>query len=503
MKKLVGLVVILAALVLGGYYVMGIATERTVKHDLATVNKSNGLFVNIVSYKRGWFSSTAQLDWKLHVPEHLVKTDGQSETVPAQDFEMQMPLVIHHGPIIFANNTVKFGLGYANTEIPLPNKYVEQFNNNFTPDSIKPQLDLSLFVTYLNNSQIEMSIPAFKLKAKQGGGEFEWKGMSSTVKVTSDADKIKGDFTVEGMQFQANDVKAVLSEISSEYSLHKTENGLYLGDASMSFPSMVVNKKDVKMFELNKLDLYSSSEIDDGLFNSHFKTSVDKIFADGKDYGPGSIEMAVRNLDAVALGHINEQVQHAQQGSDLEKQQAWLAVIPEIPKLLSRGPEFEISELNFAMPQGTIEGNLLVSLPASDNQNPLELMQKVQGKGKLKVPVDVIKMALTQSNLQKLNAAQALQDSSSENTTSTSISSTDNAQAATTQDTSNTVVTSNVATTTDLSQQADAMTTKQISAMMESGLIVQDDNYYVIEVVLEQGKLLVNGKPFDPAMIKF
>ncbi|MDP1602155.1 MAG: YdgA family protein [Legionella sp.] len=509
MKKLVGLVVVLAALVLGGYYGMGIATERTVKRNLEAVNKTNGLHVNILKYKRGWFTSTAKLDWLIHVPEHIVKSpDGQSQTVAAEDYKMQMPLTIYHGPIIFANRTVKFGLGYANTDIHLPSQYNEKFNAHFTSESTQPVLDLSLFVSYLNNSTIEMAVPTFKLIAKDGG-QLDWMGMNSSVNVTSDAKKIDGDFTVDGLQFSKDDTKAVLGEVTSEYELHKTATGLYLGDASMSVPSLVIHQKEEKLFELTQFDVHSSSDIEDGLFSSHFKSSLEKIMGHGKTYGPGNLEMAIRNLDADVLGRINQQVNHAQQGTDVEKQQALLAILPEVPKLFSRGAEFEISELSFTMPQGTIEGTMLVTLPKGDSSNPFELIQKIQGKSKLRVPAEVVKMVLNQANKQKIAAQAATSQQAPDATTTvapvTSTTTTTANTATTTAPATTAATDTPVATTAtpDVEVQAAAMTDQQIASITQSGLVVKDGDYFVIEVALEQGNLQVNGKPFNPAMVKF
>lgn len=490
MRKVAGLVVILAVLILGGYYGMGIATERAVRHNLEAINKSNGLFVKIVEYKRKWFSSTALLDWRLQVPERIVKSgDGQSVTVPAQDFEMQMPMVIHHGPIIFANNTVKFGFGYAHTEIPLPAKYNPQFDELFTGESVKPILNLSMFVNYVNNSLVEISIPSFKLIAKKDGQKFDWLGMTSSVDLSSDASKIKGEFTVDGMMFTKDDVKAQVGEINTDYNLQKSDTGLYLGDANMSLPSISVTNKDEKLFELTDFDIHSSCDVESGLFGSQFKLSIDKIFATGKSFGPGNLEIAVKNLDADVLARINQQVNQTQNGTEAERQQALLAIIPEVPKLFSRGAEFEISELSFVMPQGTIEGNLQVNLPAGDSSNPFELMQKIRGKSKLKVPAEVIKLILNESNKQKILSQQnpAAQPVDQSNVAAAIVSAT-----STTPEPA-----------ADVAQQSIAMSDAQVNSMLQSGLIVQDGSYYVVELSLDNGNLQVNGKPFSAEMIKF
>ncbi|MGQ3891622.1 YdgA family protein [Legionella sp. CNM-4043-24] len=472
MKKLAGLVVILAILVLGGYYGMGVATERTVRHNLDVINQSNGVFASIDSYNRGWFSSTATLDWKLHVPERLVKSaDGQSETVPAQDYSMKMPLTILHGPFIFSKSGVKFGLGYASTDLELPAQYTEQFNNLFTSESTRPKMDLSLFVNYFNSSDVEMAVPSFKLIAKQGG-EFDWMGMTSNTFVTSNADKIEGGMNVTGMLFTQKDIKATLGKVETEYKLRKTDSGLYLGEASVSIPSIVVTQNGQTQFEMNSFDLNSSSDISDDLFSSHFKTSIGKIQANGKTFGPGNLEISVRNLDATVLARINEQVTKAQQGTDQEKQQALMAILPDVPKLFSRGAEFEVSDLSFTMPQGTVEGTLFVSLPKGDSANPFELITKIHGVSKLKVPVEVVQLAMNEANRQRAAAQQGAAPAADA---------------------------SAPAATPDVSE----MTKAQIASMLQTGLIVQQGDYYVVELSLDQGKLLVNGNPFSQEMLKF
>ncbi|WP_419419530.1 YdgA family protein [Legionella sp. D16C41] len=522
MRKLVVLVVVLAILVLGGYYAMGAITERTIKSNLATVNRTNGINAQVEKYHRGWFTSAALLHWQINIPERQMKdANGQMQTIPAQTLTVKMPLKIYHGPIIFANKTVRFGMGYGSTDIPLPDQYQQQFNSYFTNGSTQPKLNLSLFVTYLNNSQIEMAIPNFKLIAQQDQSEFDWMGMKGKVNVTSKADKINGDFTIKGIQFKKADNIAVLSKVSSEYNLHNTEAGLYVGTFNVKLPSFVVDNKGQRIFELSDFDMDSNSDIKNGLLSSNFKSSINKIIANGKQFGPGNLEVAIRNLDADALGRIKQQAQHIQQSAtDLEKQQAMFAILPEIPKLLSKGAEFEISKLNFVMPEGTIEGNLQVSLPQGEHNNPLELMQTVQGKGRLRVPAEIIRRGLVEANRQKLVAqhttAMQQQNVNSTTTTTNNMNSTttiqpNNATSAneqTQQSTSNQTTQQLAATVqaglpADISQQAVNMTNQQLTSLVQSGVLTVDGNYYVIEVALKQGQLQVNGKPFNSAMLKF
>lgn len=497
MKKITGLVIILAVLILGSYYGMGYLTEKKIKENLNVINQSNNLSVDIENYNRGWFRSLASLNWHLNVPEHAItNAAGQTQIIPAEHYELKMPITIHHGPLIFANKRVKFGLGYAHTELTLPSQFQEQFNNNFTSESTKPKLDLSILVSYLANTNIDLSVPEFKLISKLPNGQLEWLGLTSTTSVSSDKNKISGNLTAEGMRFTKEQIKGQVSTITSEYNLHRSEVGMYVGNSNLSFPLLEVSSNDKKIFVLKQFDAHLDNDINKGLLNSHFKASLEKMVVNDKTYGPGNIDLATRNFDADAWFKINDQMKQIRQSTnDLQRQQALLAILPELPQLLSKGAEFEISELDLILPEGKIEGTMLVSLPKTDVVNPFELLQKIKGNAKLRMPASVLKNVLTQSFQQKITAqptqntqqaiTQQLQQQSGE------------------QPAANTATASApLPTTADSNQQATMLAEKQLAAMVQSGVLSVQGNDYVIEMSLNEGKLIVNGKPYDPAMLK-
>ncbi len=487
MKKLTGLIIILAVLILGGYYGMGVLTERTIKKNIEVINQSNGLFAQIEQYDRSWFSSDAKIKWRLHIPERVITgDDGKSQTVAAQDYQMEMPVKIHHGPFIYANNRLRFGMGYAETVFAFPEQYNQKFDETFSKDSKKPQLDLSIFVNYLNKSTVELSLPSFKLISKDGTGNFDWMGMNSTTQMSSDMGKVKGDIVIDGMTMTKDDTKVTLGKVSSDFNLHQTPAGLYLGDAQFSLPTFDVMVKDKKMFEISEFTVSSDSDIQDKLFSTHFNLAVKSVIANGLNYGPGVLEVSLRNLDAEILADINKQATAMQNGTDAERQKAMMAMLPELPKLFNKGAEFEVSKLSLKIPEGLIEGNLLVSLPPGDSSNPFELIQKIQGNAMLKMPKILVKQLMQQSVLQQMSKQPDMQQALIQQMQSTQ-------QASQPQ-----------ATQPPPSQEqlAGMQADKQIGAMEQNGLIRSQDSDYVTEVKLEQGKFSVNGKPFDPAMLK-
>lgn len=493
MKKFTGLVIILAVLILGGYYGMGVLTERTIRKNIEVIDQSNGLYAEIEKYHRGLFSSEAQIKWRLHLPERVVKdANGQAQTLPAQDYNMEMPLTIHHGPVIFAKNHLRFGLGYAEVLFPFPSQYNEQFDAQFKQESVKPQLDLSIFVNYLNESTVDFKVPTFHLVAKDGTGRFEWLGMNSSTTMSSGMKKVAGKVVLEGLNATKDDSKVSLSEISSDYDLHETPAGLYLGDANFTLPTFDVFVKDQKIFAVNDLIIKSDSDIEQHLFNTHCTVTIKSVLANGLNYGPGDLEIALRNLDADVLATINQQTRAMQNGNDMQRQQAMLALLPELPKLISKGAEFEISKLSLKIPQGQIEGNLYVTVPKGENANPFELIQKIQGKAKLQVPAEAVKGIMKQSLIQQIAKQPDLQQTL-----------TQQLQGNQTGKSSSDAVAQASQPVLTVEQLAAMQTDKQLNALQQAGLITVQGTDYIVEVTLDQGKFTVNGKPFDSSMLKF
>jgi uncharacterized protein YdgA (DUF945 family) len=503
MKKFLGLVVVLAALVLGGYYGMGLITERTLEKNIEIINQTNGVFVDIENYHRGWYTSTAVLNWRLHTPERLSKnSNGESTTIAAQDYKIQMPITIYHGPIIYSDTGIRFGLGYVRSDVVMPQEYAEKFSNMFTAESTKPQVSFSVFVNYLNNSNLHIDIPAFKLISKQGGDQFEWNGMRSHLSASSNLRDINGGFAIDGAGMTKNKVNITLGKLISNYNLHQTDEGIYLGSASLTLPSFVVTENAQKILDVEQFTLSSSSDINSGLFNSQFTTSLNKVTAHERVYGPARLEMSIKNIDAQALAELNTAANKIQQGAEAERQQALLAMIPVLPKLFGKGAQFEVSTFSLVVPEGTIEGNLLVSLPKGDTGNPFQLLQKVVGHGTLKVPAMMLKGLMVVSAKQKLLSQPTLQQAmvqqmKTNDSAQEKIGETPNSPAQDNQ------VQNKPLAAVDVEQQATAQADQELSNMVNTGLIVLQGTEYVIDVNLAQGQLSVNGKPFTPAMMQF
>lgn len=482
MKKLVGLVLILAVLILGGYYGMGLLTERTIKSNIEVINQTNGLYAQIEQYQRGWFSSNAKIKWRIHLPERVItENDGVTRTIAAEDQELSTPIHICHGPIIFCHHKLRFGMGYAQTHIALPPQYTKQFDEQFAQGSIKPHFDLSIFINYFLESSISLSIPEFKLIDKSGAGTFSSKSLITQIAISSDKNHIDGDVAVNDVVFSKEQLKATLNKATMAYDMHQTKAGLYLGAVHLDIPSFDIIDNNNTLVHINAFNMNSDSNIDDELFSTHFNLNVASIVANKRTYGPGAFAISLKNLDAGVLAKMNQQTILMQNGTDAQRQQAILSMLPELPQLFNKGAELEISKCTLTLPEGLVDGTLLVSLPKSDNANPFELLPKIQGHAQLKAPAALVKQLIQQAVMQQLVTQPEMQQALAQQVQSP---------------TPNQVSLSN-------EQIAALQADKQINAMKDKGLIIASANEYSIDVTLHEGKFIINGKPLDPSMLVF
>lgn len=503
MKKWFGLGVILLVLILGSYYVTGMVTETTLKKNLYVINQTNGLMVDVESYQRGWFTSQAEIKWRLHIPERVVKKENnQSSIIPAQDYALKMPVTVFHGPIIVADKSIHFGLGYAQTQMALPDMLEKQFANTFTKESIKPRVLIHVLVNYLNRSQFGINVPEFTLIPKDGTGEFKWLGMNNDIRLTPNMSSIAGETNLEGMYVFNKQVSAALGKINSDYNLYQSDEGLYLGEANFGLDSFIVKQDGQVQFDVKDVDAQTSSQVDNQLLNSFFNLSIERVAAHGKVYGPGVLKVGVKNLDAVALAEINKLANKMQQGTDADKQQALVALLPAGLKLVSKGPEFEVSELSLTMPEGQIEGELSITLPKGESSNnPFQLLSRINGQGKLSMPVPVLRALLIESTEKKLKQkpeladklTQQLQASMQQQPSTADINSPAD-DAANQQP---------IASDKQPHQQAMAMVDKQLSDLVQAGLLVKNNTHYTVDIKLTNGQFIVNGQTVNPADLKF
>ena len=485
MKRIVSLLVLLAVIVLGGYFSTGLVTERTLKKNLSTLNQANLISVDLIQYHRGLLKSKADLVWRMQTPEKIVhQDDGRSLVVPPKNYTFDMPLTIYHGPVIFKRGQVRFGLGMAHGELLLPEAYANEFSETFTSNSTQPKLMIDAFVTYLNKTRLHVNLSAFQLFSKTDQSQIEWLGMKSALVFSPEHARLQGDVTLDGMRLIGEELHLILDKVTSAYDIHKTAQGLFLGEVSFQLPMFQFTDKNNTELKLKQLDINSSSDVDEDRFTSSLHVAFETLLMHEKTYGPAEIDMSAKNLDAEVLANLNSRANQLQRSgvNRSEAQQALLSLLPDVPKLLSKGAVFEISKLRVGLPEGLLNGSVRLAFPKTKTDTPLQLLPNVEGEGQLNIPASFVKSLLARSYKQKLLTASAHV----------------HAESTVTEEPAETQV-----ATVDLDQQATHQADQKLADLIQAGALQAKGTDYVLELKLSAGRLLVNGHPFHSGMLNF
>jgi len=483
MKRIVSVLVLLVVIVLGGYFITGLVTENTLKKNVGTFNQANLLSVELTEYHRGLLKSDATLTWQIQTPEKIIhQEDGRSLVVPPKSYIFDMPFTIYHGPMMFDHGHIRLGLGLARGELDLPEAYLKEFHETFTSQSTPPRLMLHAFITYFNQTQLEVELPAFKLFSKDDQNHVEWRGMNSSFVFSPTRENMQGDITVDGLHVMGEQLQLVLEHMTSSYDMHRAKNGLYLGEARVHLPVLQLTDKDDAKLNIKQVEVTSNSEVDHNLFASQIHVSFETFMIQEKTYGPAELDISVHHLNAEVLAHLNNRAQQLQQAgmNRAEAQQALLSLLPDVPQLLSKGAVFEIKTLKIKLPDGLMDASLRIAFPETEADAPLQILPRVEGAGQLQMPAAFVKSLFVRSYKQKLLLASM------------------NADSPVTEE-PDAVHTAAV----NLDQQAIHQADKTLAGLIQAGAFQAKERDYVLDLKLSAGRLLVNGHPFNSGMLNF
>lgn len=467
MKKCIGILLSLVVLLLIAYYVMGMMVESTLNKNINAFPKNPILTLHLDKYQRGWFTSEASLNMKMHLPEQTsTDSSGNKSTSAPIDFDISFPLIIHHGPIICSYSGLRFGIGQVST---------------------RPETHYGVLINYLNKTVIRYAFPSFSMQTKSMPGndnfQFEWKGITSLVSIAPNVDKIEGNFDFHGLNGSAKDMTFKLDGVFNHLDMNRIKEGLWVGSYHLDIPSITASTPENKSFALEGFDYKVASNVQDNAFNLNFDLSLKKLLVNDQNYGPAVMKLNINNLDADAIAKINQkQMDWLESGENSELNA--LALFYELPKLLALGPELEIPEINLNLPQGQVLGNFKLSLAKSETFDPNQAMQNAKGEGQLRAPIDVVKALMLSAIKDNLQKQRTDASQSRDNAAESSVPS--------------------VAATTPVDVDAEAQ--KQLDALLEKltskGYLKVEGQDYIVQFKLENQKLNLNGQPLDPGIFQ-
>ncbi|MCW8398049.1 YdgA family protein [Legionella sp. PATHC038] len=470
MKKWTGFFVLLVVLTLVAYYAIGLTIKSTLNKNINSIPKSSAFNVRLHEYHSGWFSSHAIISIKMHIPaQTTTDKNGVAKTEPPVDFDTDIPILIKHGPFIVTNYGIRFGMGIITTQ---------------------PETHYEAFINYLNRTIFRYTLPSLAIEGKigQNEGDFQlsWDGLTSLLSVSSNLDRIEGNLELLGLSGSANNpantgsnVIFKVGGITYDFNLKRYQDWLWLGHSRFDIPTITINLAGTPLFELTRFNFLARSDVSHEALTIDFKLSLQKLFANNQTYGPGIMHLSIRNLDPIAAAKINQQ-EFSMMQNNSDPNMISLAFLNELPQLLAKGAVIELSQMTLNLPDGKIAGNFKITLPKNESNNLSQIMQKLQGEGSFKAPMATVKTLLIAS----------LKNESSPN------------------DTQANPVTSPASTTsptqilTNPDNDADKKADKILQDLVSKGFLKIEGTDYTFTFKLENQKIIVNGKVFNPDQLR-
>ncbi len=453
MKRKIAIYFVLIATLLGAVpYLTGMLVEHKFYDVVNLIGQVDSLpaSVNVISYQRGWRKSVAQTEVVFYSDSN--NTNKQYRLILRHD--------IRHGPFVqlqegnyreweFARALVHSSLLVTQEAEKILLAEIGQ-TNLF---SIESKFDINGAV------KIVLMGPQLKLKEHEGTDRVAFKGLKGVWNISADMQQIDGQMLLPGMDIEFNGVRLFLSNLYYNTQLKASAQGLWPGEFNVNAEklSLAIASSDINI-------------IVDG-FNSRGVVGVQGQYADliglchiqqlslnDKVYGPIEYSNTLKHIDAQAFKSflsLNHQIKTGHQEAKAKLFKYFISVLPE---LLKGRPEYTIDRFSIHGPAGDFNAQLYVAiggLEAYNISNFPQILQSIVAKAAFVIPKSMLKDILTVQYQQK------------------------NAQGA---------------IPSEQAPSAEQQALQTIAKWLQENMLVEKDQYYLMNVEVKEGKFAINGQ---------
>ena len=512
MRKLVAVVVVVAALGLGLPYAMGmLAQKRFTNYVQYLSDQSPNVSMTLKDYQRGIFRSTAKIDMTITMPPKQHRRRGrQRYGAPVAQTSKPIKLVfnetIHHGPVMFGGG-LKFGLALVDSQVVLDQQQQSFLNQLFAGQKTQPEVKSELLIGYSGSYTSSLDVPPYLFNVPNKTGRVNFKGMQVQWTMTRDMQHASGSANFAGVDATMPKGTIMVGPADMSYRGKKTQYGLMVGKGQFKLPTVEANNTGSRA-PFNKLtfdgaNLNSQAALSGKLLNTSFNMTVGKFDLDNLVYGPGELQMAFNNLDAELLGQLQSQLRDLNRAgiTPEQKQMMALSLLPNLPRLLDKGAELKINKLQYRLPEGLVKANGFLKLDpprANSRSNPrmrgmMGMATRVNADFNLEMPKPLARKMLVSTLKNRIRKQQFRTQMRARRQQPRFTDPRDSNGNGYTQP-SRPRALSNA----DISQKAKDMAEQQLQNWVGQGYLVASGTNYKIHVVFKNARLTVNGKPLGP-----
>ncbi len=480
MKKsiIISAVIVLSAVAWAGatYYLGGDARSQY----FAALEKNGHwgpVSLSSQGYQRGFFASTAKTALKISLPEQNQADDSSAP----KTLELIFAQTFRHGPFPFGLDSPVSDLNgpaLALVETRLDSVLVDGQPVDDVWKNIPELADSAVLTKIAFDGTIssQLRIPNFERQTEKG--KLKWEGLSSDSEYDPNKKTVSGTFDIPGFGFASGTDEGSLTAkgINGKFDLVETLENLYVGTEELRFGSFEItipNKKTgaPEKVRIEDVKVSFAAAYDNNLVNYKEIMTLGAVTADGRTFGPGTVDIELKNLDAQALSELQTQVQELYRHTDTFDPETQASRLGQLylaffMKLIEGTPELDINGLHFVTPMGEIDGSGQIKFagePGLTLNNPTVLLQRLEVDADLAVHEALVRMLLLGDLKKKLITAR---DAGS------------NADYSDAQ----------------IDEMAEQQLAAQIEAILAQKYVVRDGGKLKANAVFKNGELIINGQ---------
>jgi len=364
MRAFVIIVIVIVIALLVPPYWFGKKAESEYKNLAENVSSYENMEIASISYKRGWFQSSAEITYSIKDIEEGSVNITEKDT-------------IYHGPIPLGLLTsgkavLKPVLAVIDTKAQVKTESKEEYAEiiNSLPD-----MNFTTTLSITGSGTTELSIPQIDHNL-ENGKMLKWSGLDGFTSFTPDLTSVStvansGAFNLEDETFRLQ-LTGINFESNLNYPATNYKNPL--GNINIKIEQFSSEGKDgdqLNKVTLTNTEITASTDLKDNLLNHTHSLGFETLTVGGNDYGPGIYELQIRNIDKTAFEDMQlaiEQSENSEGTTDLDL--LYPELIKLLPVLFKSSPQIELTKLLIKTGEGEISGHAIISVNGKDLDNP-------------------------------------------------------------------------------------------------------------------------------------
>ncbi|MDH3688203.1 MAG: YdgA family protein [Gammaproteobacteria bacterium] len=437
MKKTVAGLLLLAIVCIATVpYWFGVQSEKSYRQYMDRLAQSPNIEVDRSDYKRGWWSSVADIE--IRIPRLAMQAslthDIEHGPFPLTGFTQRILAFDPVQAVIYSQGTVHSS---------------RQDGGSSSPLSVHTRVDM------LANTVSRLDLPSGESHTNSGQ-RLLWKRVNGEFSSTSGGDSLTGWFESDGVTIDADGGNLEVGAITIEFDMNKGTSGLSLGEAIIRTEQLAIrgSENSDQDVSINDLRYITSSGESNGLAQLSMLTELGHATYSGVRYGPGTLSLVLKDMQAKQLAQFQA---GAREGS---------ITLNEILLALSTGQPKVEANLEFQTEDGPVSGvaNLVVNGSQVGNMGVFGLLSAINAVAELGAPGPIVSKMLALGARRKLRTLEAqgkLEPPSPEQES---------------------IVVA-------------ALVDQQLQGLLAQKQLVQDGDRLVLKTVFRDGQLTMNGEP--------